>query len=192
MEHSTKFFNLSLKEVDVRSEDQRIIQGWATRPEPDRMGDIVIPEGAQFQLPLPFLLDHDTAKSVGHVEEVKTLKEGIQFTARIQKVDGDSSVARQCENAWMLIKHGLRRFVSIGFRTLESVFNEATDGLIITKWEWLELSAVTIPALASAEITSAKSLAGLDTGAVSLLPQRSRSMIHHPDSVFLISKEIAK
>ena len=99
-------------------------------------------------------------------------------------------MARQCDNAWLMIKNGLRRFVSIGFRTLESLYNEATDGLVVTRWEWLELSAVTIPALASAEITSAKSLLRKDAAEpVKLMPPESRIKKHHSDSVFLSSKE---
>lgn len=185
----TKYFSFQIKSVDATEDgDQRVIRGWATRPELDRVGDLVLPEGAVFNLPLPFLMDHDSEKCVGEVEEATVRPDGIEFVARIKKIEGTSAVARQCENAWLLIKNGLRRFVSIGFRTIESLFNEATGGLVVTRWEWLELSAVTIPALSSAEITSAKSLAG-DGEPVQLLPPERRSKMHHPESVFLTPKE---
>lgn len=187
----TKCFNFQIKKVETtEQDDERVLRGWATRPEFDRVGDLVMPEGAVFKLPLPFLLDHDTEKCVGEVEEAVVHADGIEFTARIKKIEGTSAVARQCDNAWLMIKNGLRRFVSIGFRTMESLYNEATDGLIVTRWEWLELSAVTIPALASAEITSAKSLLRKDAAEpVKLLPPESRSKKHHSDSVFLSPKE---
>ena len=62
----TKCFNFQIKKVETaEQEDERVLRGWATRPEFDRVGDLVMPEGAVFNLPLPFLLDHDHEKCVG-------------------------------------------------------------------------------------------------------------------------------
>lgn len=148
-------------QVKALNEGQRIVEGWATRPEIDRTGDIVIPTGAQYKLPLPFLLDHDHEKAIGDVERVEVSSAGIRFFARVKKINSDSNVARACDNAWDLIKNGLRRFVSIGFRVLEWERNNESNGMIVKEWEWLELSAVTIPALGSAEITSFKKFGGI-------------------------------
>ena len=167
----TKSVFLTIKRASL-DEDERVLTGWATKPEVDRAGDVILPEGVQYKLPIPFLLDHDHEKSVGEVEKVEVSEEGIKFTARIKKIAGDSAVARQCTNAWELIKNGLRRHVSIGFRNLESIFNETTGGFVVTKWEWLELSAVTIPACAGASILTTKSLP--KESPVYLSPDKSR------------------
>ena len=42
-------------EIKALNDDERIIEGWASRVEEDRMGDIVIPKGAVYNLPLPYL-----------------------------------------------------------------------------------------------------------------------------------------
>ena len=51
-EHSTAYSILDIKQVD---EDQRMIRGVATTPEPDRAGDIVEPLGIKFRNPIPLL-----------------------------------------------------------------------------------------------------------------------------------------
>lgn len=39
----------SLLEVKAIDEEKRILTGIATTPTPDRIGDIVVPEGAEFK-----------------------------------------------------------------------------------------------------------------------------------------------
>ena len=46
----------SLLEIKAVDDDQRVITGIATTPEPDRVGDIVEPMGAKFANPLPLTL----------------------------------------------------------------------------------------------------------------------------------------
>jgi HK97 family phage prohead protease len=146
--------DLSVKAV---SEDQRLLEGWATRAEEDRMGDVVMPKGAVFKLPLPFLLDHDRTKAVGHVDKVEVTDKGIKFWASIKKIAEAGEVKDMCDAAWSLIKNGLRSSVSIGFRALDAEQIPNSYGILFKRWEWLELSAVTVPALASASITRVKS-----------------------------------
>jgi phage head maturation protease len=50
------------------------------------------------------------------------------------------------QKAWDSIKTGLVRGMSIGFSAIEYVEISGTWGIRYTKWDWLELSAVTIPA----------------------------------------------
>ena len=155
----TQSFRFEIKALD---DGERLVEGWATRPEVDRTGDIVMPKGVQYKLPLPFLLDHDHEKAIGDVEKVFVSDQGIRFIARIKKINSDSNVARACDNAWDLIRNGLRRYVSIGFRVLKYEIDSNTGGMIVNEWEWLELSAVTIPALGSAEITGFKKFGVID------------------------------
>jgi HK97 family phage major capsid protein/HK97 family phage prohead protease len=137
------------------NEDQRIIKGVASTPSPDRSNDIVDPLGAQFKLPIPLLSQHDHTKPIGEVIEAKVTKAGIEFTAKIAKGIG------YVDEAWAQIKQGLIRGVSIGFLPLESeqVKTAKGYGVQFKRWEWTELSAVTVPANSEATISVIKSLA---------------------------------
>lgn len=143
-------------EIKALDDDARTIEGWATTPDVDRIGDVVMPKGAKYSLPMPFLLDHDHEKVVGEVDHVEVSDKGIKFRAHIKKVAEPGAVRELLDSAWALVKNGLRRSVSIGFRPLE--FEPLpSGGLKFTAWEWYELSAVGIPALPQARITGTKS-----------------------------------
>jgi HK97 family phage prohead protease len=144
----------AVKEFD---DDSRTVSGIATTPTPDRMGDIVEPTGAQFSLPLPLLWHHDSRAPVGHVLEAKISDSGIAVRAQIAKMDEPGAVKDRLDEAWQSLKSGLVRGFSIGFRALESARIKDTWSEHFTKWDWLELSLVTIPANAEANITAIKS-----------------------------------
>ncbi len=141
----------SLLEIKELDDEERVITGIASTPTPDRMADIVVPEGAQFALPIPLLWQHRSDQPIGHVIEAKITKAGIEIVAKIAK-----GVSEEIDRAWNLIKSGLVRGLSIGFRGLDTEQIPNSWGLKFETWEWLELSAVTIPANAEASITSVK------------------------------------
>lgn len=143
---------LSIKAVD---DDARLIEGWASTASIDRAGDIVVPKGAVYSLPLPFLLDHDHRQVVGEVHKAEVTDRGIKFWAHIKKIAEPGEVKDLCDKAWSLVKNGLRRSVSIGFSALDGEVLP-NGGVKFTSWEWLELSAVGVPANAEAQITSTK------------------------------------
>src|SRR5262245_43673506 len=131
---------LEIKQVD---EDGRTLIGIATTPSPDRMHDVVEPEGAQFKLPLPLLWQHDSAQPIGHVTHAKVTKAGIEITARLANVTEPGRVKDRLDEAKHSFGAGLVPGFSIGFRSLEHEVIPETKGLRFKKWEWLELSAVT-------------------------------------------------
>ena len=141
----------SLLEIKEMDDDERVITGIASTPTPDRMADIVVPEGAQFNLPIPLLWQHRSDQPIGQVTDAKITKKGIEIVAKIAK-----GVSEDIDKAWALIKSGLVRGLSIGFRGLDLEQIPNSWGVKFEKWEWLELSAVTIPANAEASITSVK------------------------------------
>jgi HK97 family phage major capsid protein/HK97 family phage prohead protease len=145
---------LEIKSVD---DEQRIIEGIATTPSADRVGDIVEPKGAQFKTPLPLLWQHDSRQPIGHVLSAKVTDAGILVKAQIVTIDEPGTLKNRVDEAWQSMKSGLVRGFSIGFQPLESADIEGTFGIRFIKWLWLELSAVTIPANAEATITSIKS-----------------------------------
>lgn len=139
---------LDIKAVDDAS---GIITGIASTPTPDRMEDIVLPQGAIFKLPIPLLWQHNANQPIGQVIEAKVTSAGIEIVAKIAR-----GLTEEIDRAWALIKAELVRGLSIGFRGLDTESIPNSWGVIFTKWEWLELSAVTIPANAEASITSIK------------------------------------
>lgn len=145
---------LTIKSVD---EDKREITGIATTPEADSVDDIVEPEGAEYKLPIPLLWQHDSQQPIGEVYAAKTTSKGIEIKARLVKVAAPSQLAARLDEAWQSIKTGLVKGLSIGFRPLEYAFLD-DGGIRFTRWKWHELSAVTIPANSSANITSIKSI----------------------------------
>ena len=162
------FSLLEIKRVD---EDAREITGIATTPAADRLNDIVEPRGAQFNLPIPLLWQHDSHQPIGQVTHAKVGKLGIEIVAKIAK-----GVTDEIDRAWSLIKAGLVPGLSIGFKSIEHEIIPQSKGIRFTKWLWLELSAVTIPANAEATITTIRSI----DAALRAAPgqQTQRSVIH--------------
>ena len=155
MEHRA-YSILDIKAVD---EEQYVIEGIASSPSVDRVGDVVEPLGARYKLPLSLLWQHRHDQPVGEVTFAKATKDGIPFRASIRRPSEFTSTAlrERALEAWESVKSGLVRAVSIGFRVLDhEVLKEG--GWRIKEWEWLELSLVTIPAQQDATISVVKSI----------------------------------
>ena len=151
----------SFIEIKSFDEEERIIEGIASTPATDRMGDIVNPLGAKYNLPLPFLWQHEHGKPIGHVIEAETSAQGIKFKAKIARTDEPGALKDLLDFAWQSIKMKLVAAVSIGFSPVKYAFLK-DGGIDFSEWDWFELSAVTIPANADATITTIKSIdAGL-------------------------------
>lgn len=153
--------------LDIRSTDdeKRLIEGIANTGEIDSYNTILEPEGAQFKLPLPVLYQHNSRQPIGHVVEAKVSKAGIRVKLQIAK----QGIAPFIDEAWALIKNGLVRGLSVGFDPVEEVFDKTFGGYRFPKWNWYELSTVTIPANQEATMSTVRSadeaiLAALGTG----------------------------
>lgn len=146
---------LTIKSID---EDQRIITGIATTPAPDRVGDIVEPKGAIFELPLPLLFMHDKSQPIGKVIATRVTEAGIEITAQIAKVLEPGRLKDRLDEVWQMVKAGLLGGLSIGFLEREAKRIKDTFSTHYLKWLWIELSVVTVPANGQASITQIKSL----------------------------------
>ncbi|WP_043620469.1 phage major capsid protein [Ensifer sp. ZNC0028] len=147
----------SVLTVKAVEEEQRIIRGVATTPNPDRVGDIVEPLGVQFKNPMPLLHQHDHDKPVGTVTFDKPTKNGVAFEAKLPKIEEPGPLRDRIETAWGEVKAGLVRAVSIGFRSLEHSWMD-DGGIRFISTEVLELSLVSVPANADAVISTIKSI----------------------------------
>lgn len=139
----------------------RLFSGMATTPKPDRVEDIIEPLGVHFKNPLPLLLFHSSHMPVGSVKFGKPTEDGIPFDASIPEVSEVGDVKTLTDKAAHLVKYGLIKAVSIGFRPLKPFeknveFLEA-GGFRFLKTEVLELSLVPIPANVDATIHTIKS-----------------------------------
>lgn len=148
----------SLLEIKAVDDDARVITGIATTPAPDRMDDVVEPKGAQFKLPIPFLWQHNHEQPVGQVTKAVVTAAGIEVTVELAKVDEPGTLKDRLDEAWQSIKAKLVRGLSIGFSPIESANIDGSWGRRFLKWEWLELSAVTVPANSQASIQTIKSI----------------------------------
>ena len=147
---------LQTKSID---DEQRVIEGWATTPAADRVGDVVVPEGVTSAAEIPLFLHHDSTKVVGRVRLGKASEKGVPFTARLPKIDEPGTLRDRVDEAWGMVKHGLITAVSIGFRPLDGAVESLKGGgLKFLKSEVLELSLVPVPANSQALVTAFKSI----------------------------------
>ena len=136
---------------------KRLFSGIATTPTADRSGDIVEPGGAQFELPLPFLWQHNASEPVGWITAAKVSSKGIEVEGEVAMIEEPGKLQDRVNEAWQSMKSKLVRGLSIGFKPLESARIGDTYSYRYLKWLWLELSGVTIPMQGEASITSIKS-----------------------------------
>jgi len=146
-------FTLTVKSVD---DAERVIEGIATTPKPDRVGDIIDPMGAEFELPLPLLWQHDRTQPIGHVVGATVAPDGIQIKAKLASIDEPGPLKTRLDEAYQTLKAGLVRGLSVGLKPTEAHPIKGSYGLRIVKWIWAELSAVTIPQNVDAAITVVK------------------------------------
>jgi HK97 family phage major capsid protein len=146
-----------LKSVDA---EQRVIEGIASTPTPDRGGDVMMPEGAQFTLPMPLRFEHKLP--IGEVFAATVKSDGIHIKARVSTVDPDAPqhLKDRLEEAWHSIKANppLARGLSIGWGPIESEPIKGTRFTRYVKWVWGETSVVNIPMNAEATILAVKNL----------------------------------
>ena len=156
MKKEKAFGLLQLKAVD---DGKRTFKGVASTVTADRSADVVEPKGAQFKLPMPFLYQHDSRRPIGHITSASVSAGDIQVEGYIEDIpDAPPSLKERLDVAWAELRAGLVRGLSIGFIPLESSYNNETGGMHFLRWEWFELSMVTIPANAEASITAVKSI----------------------------------
>jgi HK97 family phage prohead protease len=141
-------------------EGDAVIRGFATTPTPDRVADVVVPEGVVFRTnDIKLRLYHDTRMPVGQVSFGKPTKKGIPFEARLPDVKEDGTVRERVNEARHSIKYNLISAVSIGFRALEGGIEIMKNGgYKFNSWEMIELSLTSVPANPEAVITAMKSI----------------------------------
>jgi hypothetical protein len=144
--------------LDPALGDMNIVEGMASTPNPDRMEDIVEPDGCSYELPIPYLWQHNAYSPIGNVIKAVVSKKGIWSRSAVPKVGVPGQLKDRIDLAMQSIALKLVRGQSIGFSPLEYSYMSDTGGYHFLRWSWYELSAVTIPANIEATIENIKSL----------------------------------
>jgi len=115
----------------------RTIRGLASTPNVDRHGDVVVPGGGDWNLPLPLLWQHRHDEPIGSVKEAKVTHDGLRIVAELAEGLG------RADEAWEMIEAKLVDSFSIGFIGIKG--SPIPTGTKWEKWELIETSIVTIP-----------------------------------------------
>lgn len=158
-----KAYSLITEKKFSEDDDFFYVEGIASTPKPDRVGDVMKPMGAKFQTPMPLLFQHQHSEVLGNVIEAKPNAKGIPFKARLPKVKEPGRLKDRVDEAIQSVKYGLITAFSIGFRPIDGKYKVlGTGGIEFDEWDWFELSLVTIPMNPDAVLTAAKSMSHQD------------------------------
>jgi HK97 family phage prohead protease len=155
---ANKLINLETKFTTKFIEDSDDIEifGTANASEKDRDGDIILREAWEKEGALnhyiknPIILAfHDHARPIGRAISYSVDDIGLHITAVISKAAGD---------VYELIKKGILRTFSVGFRVKDADYDNATDTFLIKELELYEVSVVSVPANPGSTFNVKKSL----------------------------------
>jgi len=176
----TKAYSV-LKVKSVTEDDgKRTITGIATTPRLDRDGDTMDMAGAVFTLPFPFLWQHDHCQPIGEVVSATVVEEQIEVVIEVSVIEDEGNLKTRIDDAWHTLKNRLVKGLSIGFGLIDYDFINDGLGLHIKKWDWYELSAVTVGANPDAVITSVKTIKQAFLDAEKSLPAPLKSVTDAP------------
>ena len=138
------------------------IAGYANTADKDRTGDIVLPDawtkGVENFRRNPILLyQHDHGKPIGRVNNITVDKKGIFVEASV------SDAAEKQHAVKTLIKDGVLKSFSVGFRIKDADYDKRSDTFVIKDLELLEISVVSVPANQNSLFSIRKSFENDDT-----------------------------
>lgn len=140
-----KFFintgDLKVKSSTEASSDSITIAGYANTSDRDRANEIVKPEAwtkgvDNFRTNPILLYQHDHSKPIGRVRNVRVDKKGIFVEATVSKA---------AETVQSLIRDGVLKSFSVGFKIKDADYDRKNDTLVIKDLELLEISVVSVP-----------------------------------------------
>lgn len=151
-----------IKEIKVTEDNGDIvIRGYANTIAKDRAGDVIPAETWKTSNALtnymknPILLAfHDHKLPIGEVTELNITEEGLEVVARVVK--------SAPENVYGLIKDGILKAFSVGFRILDADYDHEKSIFLIKDLELLELSVVSVPCNQDSIFSLEKSLCNKD------------------------------
>lgn len=154
------YATLELKAFGGDDKRKGFIAGRASHIAPDRGGDIIVPSGLKFRLPIP--MRHEHRVTVGHITAATVTDKGLDVEGQL--VDPDEAESQTIRErllaAWDVVRLKLARGFSVGLvpRKSERISPESF-GRRYLEAELFEVSIVEVPANARATISVVKSFA---------------------------------
>lgn len=153
--------NFKVKSIsEEENEDSFItIEGYANTTTVDRVGDIILEEawtkgGLDNYLKNPIILAyHNHSKPIGTMIDYAVNNKGFKIVATISKAAGE---------VYSLIKEGVLKTFSVGFRTRDAEYDSTTELFVIKDLELFEVSVVSVPANADSTFSIKKSFQNED------------------------------
>lgn len=143
------------------SETSIKIRGFANTISKDRAGDVIAASAwttssaLKNYLKNPIILfGHDHTRPIGKCLDISPTEMGLQIEAEVF-AEADPSI-------YNLIKHGVLKTFSVGFRILDADWDDDTNTFIILDLELFEISVVSVPCNQDSTFSLAKSMTGQD------------------------------
>ncbi len=141
------------------SQDTLTITGFANTISKDRAGDVIVASAWTTSNALKnymknpiILFGHDHSRPIGKCVDLYPTEMGLQITVEIFK-GADPAI-------FDLIKNGVLRTFSVGFRILDADWDDDTNTFMILDLELFEVSVVSVPCNQDSTFTLAKSMNG--------------------------------
>ena len=148
-----KFQLLDLKGVS----EEGVFEGYASKfGDRDQSGDTVMKGAFKNSLSqrktkgVKMLWQHDHSHPIGVWDEIKEDATGLFVRGRLL------TTVQKAKEAYELMKAGVIDGLSIGYRTIKSLRDGATESRQLKEVDLWEISLVTFPMLTSATVTSVK------------------------------------
>lgn len=137
-----------------------IIKGYANTVSKDRAGDVIPKDAWLGKNALPnyeknpiILAFHNHSMPIGKMVDYEVTDEGLQIEAEISKAAGP---------VYYLIKDGILKTFSVGFRCLDAEWKKDEDIYLIKELELFEVSVVSVPCNQDSVFEVSKSLNSSD------------------------------
>lgn len=136
-----------------------LIRGRLSHIAPDRSGDIVVPAGLKFRLPLPLRFEH--RETVGQITQMSVTDTGVDIEGQLADPDEAMSqtIKERLLTAWDSVRMGLAKGLSVGMLPIKAEPSGKGYGRKFLEAELIEGSIVSIPDNARASISVVKSYA---------------------------------
>ena len=131
------------KSIKKDANGRLTIKGYANTKDRDRVGDVVMPEAFEKQLPEfmenPVLLFmHDWDRPCGKIIKAEIDEKGLLIEAEITN-------AKSADDIREMVKDGTLKTFSIGYNEIDADWDKETATNFVKEVELLEISIVTIP-----------------------------------------------
>lgn len=159
LQQTSVHLDATIKAVDTDSAGKLTITGFANTISKDRAGDVIVASAWTTSNALKnymknpiILFGHDHTRPIGKCVDILPTEMGLQISAEIFE-ESDKAI-------YSLIKNGVLKTFSVGFRILDAEWDDDTRTFMILDVELFEVSVVSVPCNQDSTFSLAKSMNG--------------------------------